>query len=38
MFPFFMTSVKILKGIVLFKRGAIADKKVSKEACRQACC
>jgi hypothetical protein len=27
-FPIFMTSVNIIKGVVLFKRGAIADKQV----------
>ena len=31
-FPVFITSVNILKGIILFKRGSIADKDVSKLA------
>lgn len=29
-FPVFMASVRVLKMIVLFKRGTIADKKVSR--------
>ena len=28
-FPVFITSVNILRGIILFKRGTIADKDVS---------
>lgn len=31
-FPIFMTSVIILRGIVLFKRGKIADKQVGSTA------
>lgn len=34
-FPIFLTSVIVVKGVVLFKRGIIRDKQVGGLACKQ---